>query len=80
MTFPSDVITFRTIILVDKIFIILLVLLHHAHGDVVELTDLLITPSGEWTPNTIAPQLIMCVTPDILKQTKWHQVDAVYVH
>ena len=45
MRFPCDVIVFRTITHFDKINIILLVLIHHAHGDVVELVDLLIAPS-----------------------------------
>ena len=39
---PGDVISFRTITLVDKILIILLVLLHPAHGDFVEVADLFI--------------------------------------
>ena len=46
MTFPGDLIIFSTITHVNKIHIILLVLLHHAHGNVVELADLLITPSN----------------------------------
>ena len=46
MNFPGDVIIFRTITWVDKICKILLVLLHHAHGDVVEVTDFFIGPSG----------------------------------
>ena len=36
---PGDVISFRTITLLDKMVIILLVLLHPPHGDVVEVTD-----------------------------------------
>ena len=39
---PGDVKSFRTIIGVDKITIILLVLLHLAQGDVVEGADLFI--------------------------------------
>ena len=46
MNYPGDVIIFRTITWVNKICIIRLVLLHHAHGDVVEVTDLFIGPSS----------------------------------
>ena len=45
MRFARDVIILRTITHVNKIHIIPLLLLHHAHGDVVELADLLIAPS-----------------------------------
>ena len=47
VNFPGEVISFRTITHVDKIVIILLVLLHRAHGDVVEVADLSIHLSGE---------------------------------
>ena len=40
------------------------------------LISLLLLPGQ--TQDTIALWLIRCVTPDILKQTKWHQVDAIY--
>ena len=43
MRFARDVIILRTI--THVIHIIPLLLLHHAHGDVVELADLLIAPS-----------------------------------
>ena len=43
---PGDVISVRTITCMDKIDIILLLLLHHAHGDFVEVTDLFICLSG----------------------------------
>ena len=67
MTFPGDLIIFSTITHVNKIHIILLVLLHHAHGNVVELADLLITPSNTRTPNTITPRMInyVCQTRHI---------------
>ena len=79
MTFLGDVIIFRTITHINKICITLLVLLHSAHGDVVKLADLLIGSSwADYRYHTIAPQSIICVTPDIMKQTKCHQVDAVY--
>ena len=74
---PGDVISFRTITHFYKIVIILLVLLHHAHGDFVDVTDLLFIFSA-WTQDTIALGFIICVKPEILKQTKWHQVEAGY--
>ena len=46
MNLSGDAIIFRNITLVDKICLFILVLVHRAHGDVVEVTDLFISPFG----------------------------------
>ena len=54
---PGDVISVRTITCMDKIDIILLLLLHHAHGDFFEVTDLFICQVGRTPVESSCVQL-----------------------